>query len=347
MGRYWPYKLLETGMVPELLIRWQIQRFLAQKQRELTLPTAEAQQQAILEFVDELRQCPIAIETDAANEQHYELPPEFFAQVLGPYRKYSSGYWGPGVTTLEEAELAMLGLYDRRAQLADGQVILDLGCGWGALSLWLAGRYPNATIVGLSNSHNQREWIMAEARRRGLDNLQIWTGNLVHFETDWRFDRIVSIELFEHMKNYEALLDKLAGWLKPGGKVFAHLFTHQWAAYHYEDKDGTDWLTRHFFSGGTMPSTHLLTYFQQDLVLEKLWVVDGTHYEKTAEAWWANMQANRAAIWPILQETYGKREARKWWAYWQTFFLACAGLWGYNQGRDWVVSHYRFTLPDE
>jgi cyclopropane-fatty-acyl-phospholipid synthase len=237
----------------------------------------------------------------------------------------------------------MLQLYAERADLHDGQTMLDLGCGWGSLSLWLAARYPNSQIVGLSNSQNQRQFIMAEARRRGLSNLTIQTGNIVTYTADWTFDRILSVEMMEHMKNYAQLFEKLYGWLKPDGKLFVHIFTHRYLPYHFEDNGPNDWMTRYFFTGGTMPSHDLFLYFQQHLHLEAHWAVNGQHYEKTANAWLTNMDAHRAEIRPILADTYGPQQVDKWWHYWRIFFMACAELWGYQQGNAWLVSHYRFT----
>jgi cyclopropane-fatty-acyl-phospholipid synthase len=343
----WIYKLLETDCLPEWLIRFGIRRMLDQKLREETQATQVKRQEALMRFIQELQNSPIAIETKAANEQHYEVPSEFFALALGPRKKYSSAYWMPDTQTLAEAEELMLSLVCQRAEIEDGQRILDLGCGWGSLSLWLAERYPNAQVTGLSNSRTQKDWIDAEAKRLNLVNLTIITGNIV----DWDFspemlpfDRIVSIEMFEHMKNYGLLLAKISRWLAPAtGKLLVHIFTHKTLAYHYEDKDGTDWLTRHFFSGGTMPSNDLLLYFQDDLRITNQWVVSGQHYEKTANEWLANMHRNRHAILPILSETYGAENCRKWWVYWKVFFLACAELWGYHEGEEWQVSHYLFA----
>jgi cyclopropane-fatty-acyl-phospholipid synthase len=345
------YHLLERGLVPEWLIRVGIRQMLKQKKDAFQAQDWQQRQQTVMDFVRQLRRLPIAIDTQAANEQHYEVPAEFFDLVLGPRRKYSSGYWAHDTTTFQESEEAMLKLSCERAGVQDGQVILDLGCGWGALSLWLAQQYPHATIVGLSNSHSQREWILKQANSRGLHNLKVWTGNIVDFDTDWRFDRILSVEMFEHMKNYQLLLAKLNRWLKPGGQLFVHIFTHQTTPYHFEDTDGTDWLTRYFFTGGTMPSHHLLAYFQDDLTLVDQWAVNGSHYQKTSEAWLQQLYAARDQVWPILRKTYApagathrqaEQAAQLWFIRWQVFFLACAELWGYDKGQEWLVSHYLF-----
>jgi cyclopropane-fatty-acyl-phospholipid synthase len=341
------YRALETDIIPEWLIRVGIRRMLAQKIVAETEPSEAAQQAKRMAFFESLKAMPIAIDTRSANDQHYEVPTEFFNYVLGPHKKYSCAWWTPQTDALPHAEAAMLALTCERAQLADGQTILELGCGWGSLSLWMATHYPNATIKAVSNSRTQKAYIDTEAQKRNLNNLQVITANMVDFDataaTGLTFDRVVSVEMFEHMKNYQALLARISHWLKPDGKLFVHIFTHQTFAYHYEDTDGTDWLTRYFFAGGTMPSDDLLLYFQRDLRIEHHWRVDGTHYQQTANAWWNNMRAHRAQIMPILANTYGAQNAKRWWVYWKLFFLACAELWGYDQGRQWLVSHYLFN----
>ncbi|MEM0950717.1 MAG: cyclopropane-fatty-acyl-phospholipid synthase family protein [Cyanobacteria bacterium P01_H01_bin.74] len=336
------YKIMETNRLPEWMIRWQIRRFLAEKKKSLAFATDADKSQYFNRFVEELNNSPIAIETDAANNQHYQVPASFFNSVLGPTLKYSSGLWTQETNTLAEAELAMLKLYAERAGIQPGQRILDLGCGWGSFSLWVAEQFPECTVTALSNSKTQRQFIEARRDARGIKNLTVITGNIVtyDFDTSPGFDRIVSIEMMEHMKNYNRLFEKLSRWLTPEGRLFVHIFTHKASAYHYEDTDGTDWLTRHFFTGGTMPSHDLFRYFDKDLMVEKDWVVNGVHYQKTAEAWLEKMKANRTAIMPVLQETYGNSQALKWWVYWKVFFLACAELWGYQNGTEWQVSHY-------
>ncbi len=349
------YRLLETNLIPDFIIRYGIRRMLAEKIRTETLPACEAQQAALMDFVAELKQSPIAIETDAANVQHYELPARFFQLCLGPRRKYSSAYWwegndtsSPAITTLARAEERMLALSCERADIQDGQHILDLGCGWGSLSLWLAEKYPNTRITGLSNSHSQKQFIDAEAKAKGFQNLEIVTANIAAFEgfADGRtFDRVISVEMFEHMKNYQQLLSRISGWMRPDARLFIHIFTHKRFAYHYEDTDGTDWLTRYFFTGGTMPSDDLLLYFQDNLKIEQHWQVNGEHYGKTANAWEANMRDNKAEILKILAATYGEKQTKRWWVYWKVFYLACAELWNYKNGEEWLVSHYRFIKP--
>ncbi len=337
------YKLMETDIFPDWVIRMGIRTMLKQKIKEHTEAHEEIAQQKKIEFVNELKNSPIAIETDSANEQHYELPAEFFHMVLGERKKYSSAYWTDETKTLQEAEEAMLSLYCERAELKDGMSILDLGCGWGSLSLWLAEQYPNSDITGLSNSSGQRAYIMDKAKAKGLSNLKIITANVVEYDFDMQFDRVMSIEMLEHMKNYERLFEKISRWLKEDGLFFTHIFTHKNFAYHYEDTDGNDWLTRHFFTGGTMPSNDLFHYFQKDLTLINQWALSGVHYEKTANEWLKNQYVYRDEIRSVFETTYGKKDTTRWWVYWKVFFMACAELWGYENGSEWMVSHYLFS----
>ena len=340
-----PDHLLETNLVPDALIRAGIRRLLASTLREKSHLDVEAQRAALLQYVADLKKRGIAEQTQAANEQHYEVPTRFYQLCLGRRLKYSSGLWDDSVTTLDEAEERMLALTCERAGLANGQHILELGCGWGSLSLWMAEHFPGARITAVSNSRTQKEHIDAVASARGLTNLEIITQDMNVFTIDRQFDRVVSVEMFEHMKNYQLLLRKVAGWLVPGGRLFVHIFTHRELAYHYEDKGPDDWMTRYFFAGGQMPSDDLLLYFQDDLRIENHWCVSGTHYQRTAEAWLENMDANKAEIWPLFEKTYGPDQARKWWVYWRVFYMACAELWGYDKGNQWHVSHYRFQKP--
>ncbi|MEN9402301.1 MAG: Cyclopropane-fatty-acyl-phospholipid synthase, partial [Verrucomicrobiota bacterium] len=289
---------------------------------------------------------PVAIHTDAANRQHYELPPAFFTRCLGPRLKYSGCFYPTGNETLAQAEEAMLALYGERAQLADGQEILELGCGWGSLSLWLAERYPHSRITGVSHSRTQKAFIDAEAQRRGFTNLTIVTCDMNDFDiTAGRFDRVVSVEMFEHMKNWPRLLANVARWLKPGGLFFLHIFTHSRFAYHFIARDDTDWMSRYFFTGGMMPAHALFPSFQNDLHLVQDWKVNGRHYAQTAEHWLQNMDAHRAEIMPLFAKTYGADQAVKWWCYWRVFYLACAELWWFRDGEEWLVSHYLFRKP--
>jgi cyclopropane-fatty-acyl-phospholipid synthase len=329
--------LLERNLLPDWLLRLGIRRLLARRLRDETAASPQEQAARLNRYADDLASRPLAESTAEANQQHYEVPTAFYQRCLGRHLKYSGCLFPTGRETLDEAEAAMLDLYVERGRLADGQEILELGCGWGSCSLYLAERFPHARITGVSNSRTQKAFIDGEAQRRGLGNLTIITCDINRFEIDAdRFDRVVSIEMFEHLKNYPLLLAHIARWLKPGGLLFVHIFTHQRFAYHFVARDQTDWMARYFFTGGQMPSHDLLTRFQADLTLLQDWKVDGTHYQRTAEAWLANMDAHRREILPLFAATYGPGQAVKWWAYWRVFYLSCAELWGYRGGQEWT-----------
>jgi cyclopropane-fatty-acyl-phospholipid synthase len=336
-------RLVDSGRVPEPMLRAAIRAVCALRLRQErgTIEDEQARHQAL---VVTLRASDIAIETAAANAQHYEVPAPFFGLVLGPHRKYSSCYYPAGVDDLGAAEAAMLELTAARAGLVDGQAILDLGCGWGSFSLWAAARYPASQITGVSNSASQRAYIEAEARRRGLRNLTIRTADVRHLElAPASFDRIVSIEMFEHMRNYQRLLARVASWLRPGGALFVHVFAHRHFAYPFEDGGASDWMAREFFTGGVMPSTQLLHHFQDDLRLDDEWHLAGTHYARTSEAWYANLMAHQdEALAVFVGSGLDRAAAGKRLQRWRVFFLACAELFGYDGGRQWVVAHYRF-----
>ena len=290
----------------------------------------------------------MAIETAAANEQHYEVPTEFYSRVLGRHRKYSSCYYphpnAAPAENLDAAEARMLALTCQRARLADGERIAELGCGWGSLSLWMAANYPRARITAVCNSRTQKLHIDAQARARGLANLEVITRdvNQLWFPPAERFARVVSVEMFEHMRNYQALLARVASWMDPGATLFVHMFTHAKYAYPFEVRDESDWLARYFFTGGIMPSVDLLLYFQRDVQIVDHWQVPGWHYQLTSEAWLQNMDRHKAALMPLLARTYGVAQALRWWVYWRVFFMSCAELWGYAGGREWLISHYLF-----
>ncbi|MBI3652910.1 MAG: class I SAM-dependent methyltransferase [Acidobacteria bacterium] len=335
-------RLLERNLVPDRLIRLIIRRICAARLREQQVGGAAQQALRKHQFIAELQHSPIAIHTQDANAQHYEVPAEFFHAVLGKRLKYSCGYWPDGVQTLDESEAAMLELYCQRAQLEDGQEVLELGCGWGSLSLYLAERFPQSRIVGVSNSRTQKAFIEAQAKHSGLSNLEIRTADMNDFDAAAQFDRIVSIEMFEHMRNYETLLSRIASWLKPDALLFVHIFTHKQFAYPYEVRDASDWMAKYFFTGGIMPSDDLLGEFQQDLKLIEHWQVDGTHYQKTSEAWLTRMDDQREKILELFAQTYGEAQKRRWLVRWRLFFMACAELFGYQGGSQWLVSHYLF-----
>ncbi|MEJ8822761.1 cyclopropane-fatty-acyl-phospholipid synthase family protein [Variovorax humicola] len=332
---------VERGLVPDLVVRQGIRRLLRERLVELQRGDPAGNADATQDFVDRMRCAELAPLPAKANEQHYEVPAPFFGGVLGPHRKYSSCYWPEHVSTLAQAEAAALELSCERAGLGDGQAVLELGCGWGSLTLWMAERYPGSTITALSNSVSQREHIEAELVRRDLRNVRVVTCDINGFDTPQRFDRVVSIEMFEHLRNWQRAFACVARWLRPGGRFFMHVFAHRAVPYAFVERDASDWMSRHFFSGGMMPSDDLALHCQDHLKLQRRWRWDGTHYQRTAEAWLRNMDAHRATLWPLFCAVYGQ-EAERWWARWRVFFLSVAELFGYEDGQQWWVSHYLF-----
>lgn len=344
----WYMRLVETGCVPDWLIRgvlrvtlnWTVSRRYA-----LSLETRSAEKRAMIE---KYKRSPIAIRTSDPNHQHYEVPTEFFQLILGKWLKYSSCYWPANVSNLDEAEEAMLELTCQRAQLENGMTVLDLGCGWGSLSMWIATHYPDCQVLSISNSNTQREFIQNQCKSRGFHNITAMTADMADFEHDprfnqgYKFDRIISVEMFEHMKNYERLLARIATLLNPDGMLFVHIFSHIEFAREFDASAPDDWMAQTFFSGGTMPSDDLLFHFQRDLKLVDHWRVDGWHYEKTLRAWLSKLDSQETAVRRIMAQTYGSQNETRWLTNWRLFFLACSEVWGLKDGREYLVSHYLF-----
>jgi cyclopropane-fatty-acyl-phospholipid synthase len=336
---------VELGLVPDAVIRSGIRRLCEQRLREIHAADAEAAARSIEDFVRSMDAAEVAPLPRLANEQHYEVPAEFFGLVLGPHRKYSSAWWPAGTSDLGQAEAAALAATCERAGLADGQEVLELGCGWGSLTLWMAERYPASRITAVSNSHSQREWIESELARRGLHNVEVITADMNRFTTERRYERIVSVEMFEHMRNWRELFARVHGWLRPGGRFFMHVFCHRSTPYAFVDTGPSDWMSRHFFSGGMMPSDELPLRFQDRLRFVQRWRWDGRHYEKTANAWLEQLDARRAPALAMLTRTYPSADAAQWLQRWRIFFMACAELFGMRDGQEWWVGHYLFERP--
>ena len=335
-------ELAEKGIIPDYFIRQGIVRNCENRLNNENVSNTEKVSTKKQSWIQQMKESPIALVPEKANEQHYEVPPAFFENVLGKHLKYSSGYWPDGVNSLDDSEESMLELSFERAQLADGDSILELGCGWGSLTCYMASKLPNSKITAVSNSKDQKEHILNRCKNQGLDNIEVITADMNDFGTESKYDRVVSIEMFEHMRNYKKLLSKISSWLNEDGKLFIHIFTHQSVVYPFENQGEADWMAREFFSGGMMPSHDLLLHFQDDLIIDDVWSMSGTHYEKTSLAWVNKMDANKDSIMKIFSKTYGD-DAKLWFQRWRIFFMSCEKLFGYNNGSEWGVSHYRFS----
>ena len=341
----WYMSLVESNRVPDWLIRLVLRFSMARTLRRRYRANLEQRAADKRALITKLQQSPIAVHTDDPNRQHYEVPAEFFSAVLGKRLKYSCCYWPQGITTLNEAEDAMLHLTCQRARLQDGMDVLDLGCGWGSLSLWIAEKYPGCRVLAVSNSRTQRQFIQAVCQERGFLNVETITADIVDFDTVRRFDRVLSIEMFEHMKNYEQLMARIAAWIKPGGLLFVHIFSHREFAHEFEASDPGDWMAQTFFTGGTMPSDDLLLYFQRDLRLLDHWCVNGTHYAKTLNAWLNKLDRNTANVRRTMAQVYGVENETRWLVNCRLFFLVCSEVWNLGGGREYLVSHYLFDKP--
>ena len=336
-------KLAEEGYLPDFIVRMGIRRLCKVRldwKNEVGPEMVENHHQ---EWVEKLKKSPLALVPEKANEQHYEVPPEFFNLVLGENLKYSSGYWPNIDTSFNESESIMLEKTCQRAELNDGQSILELGCGWGSLTCFMAKKYPNSKITAVSNSADQKKMIMKRCNSANIKNITVITADMNDFSINQKFDRVVSVEMFEHMRNYETLLENISNWLNNDGKLFVHIFTHNELVYPFEDRGDGDWMAREFFSGGIMPSHKLLLHFSRHMKIESLWKVNGLHYSKTSLAWLKMMDKHKSEILQIFVNTYGEGQQNKWFQRWRIFFMSCEELFGYDGGTQWGVSHYRFN----
>ena len=334
--------LAEKKVLPDYLIRFGIRNLLVKRLNSLLSKCPEERQKIKQEFIRAMNSAPIALVPQLANEQHYEIPSNFYNLCLGKNKKYSSCFWDDNTQSLNKAEQLALELTCKNARLSDGLNILELGCGWGSLTLWIAKKFPKSKITAVSNSSSQRSYIINQAKLKKLKNIKIITSDMNDFETMQKFDRVVSVEMIEHMRNHKRLFFNISKWLKPKGLFFMHIFVHHSTPYLFEVKDKDDWMSKYFFSGGMMPSEDLPLHFQDKLKIEKQWIWSGKHYEKTANAWLQNIDKNETKATEILEDIYGKKDAKKWLQRWRIFFMACAELWGFNKGNEWKVSHYLF-----
>ena len=335
-------KISESHLCPDFLIRFGIRHLLRRRVAALVSQDIENNNQKKIDFIEAMNSSSIALVPELANEQHYEVPSKFYDFCLGMHKKYSSCYWNNKTNNLNKAEEEALKLTSTHARLEDGQSILELGCGWGSLTLWMAKKFPKSQITAVSNSKSQKAYILSEAKKRKLKNIKVITQDMNKFSTIDKFDRVVSVEMIEHMRNHKELFKSIASWLKPKGMFFMHIFVHQSQPYLFEVEGDDDWMSQYFFSGGMMPSKDLPLFFQDQMQIVSQWDWPGTHYEKTANAWLANLDKNKASVLPILKEAYGDKDAEMWLQRWRIFFMACAELWGYKRGVEWRVGHYLF-----
>tara|TARA_B100001057_G_scaffold72438_2_gene66689 strand:+ start:354 stop:1403 length:1050 start_codon:yes stop_codon:yes gene_type:complete len=334
--------LVESGLIPDIVIRAGIRKLLNSKLKKIHSEDLEWAANVTNDFVEMMNSSPIALLTDTANEQHYEVPADFYPFVMGDHLKYSCCEYSNGVSSLSEAESQALKTTTERAGIEDGMKVLDLGCGWGSLSLWIAEKFPNSQVTSVSNSSLQADYINKQAKDRSLSNINVITCDMNTFDTEDNFDKVVSIEMFEHMRNYEELYRRINNWLRPGGNFFMHIFCHKTTPYEYQDEEESDWMSRHFFSGGIMPSADLPLRFTKDLNIVNSWYWNGKHYAKTCNAWLKNMDKNIVEIKKVIEDCYEGIDIPLWCQRRRVFFMACAELFDYNDGNEWFVGHYLF-----
>ena len=334
---------VEQGYIPDNIIRKGIRRLLKQRLHEISANDTEQASLLKNAFIAGMKTSPVALTPEKANEQHYEVPSSFYEMVLGKHNKYSCCYWDEETASLNDAEKNALRLSCEHAAIENGHSILELGCGWGSLTLWMAQHYPQSQITAVSNSHSQKQYIESVAEQRGITNIKIITCDMNDFESTEVFDRIVSLEMFEHMRNWKNLFEKVSTWLKDEGKFFMHVFSHRAVPYAFEVKDSSDWMSEYFFTGGMMPCDDLPLHFQDNLKISNSWSWNGKHYEKTSNAWLKRMDEQKSELMPLFKSTYGEDLAQTWWMRWRLFFMACAELFAYENGQQWHVMHYVFN----
>ncbi len=333
--------LLKNNLIPDRIIRLAIRKRLKNKLRteELAYQKLGSKKDALL--IESALRSPIALHTELANDQHYEVAVGFFKKVLGENLKYSCGLWEQNTSNLNQSEMDMLELVDKRAQIDKAQNILDLGCGWGSFSLFAAKKYPQKTFVAVSNSAGQKDFIEQKAKSLNISNLKVYTADINEYHPDILFDCIVSIELFEHLRNYQLLFEKLNNWLHPEGQLFVHIFSHKKYTYFFDVINKNDWMARHFFTGGMMPSKDYIFNFSKSFNCQSHWIINGLHYSKSLEAWLKNMDSSLNEIIPVFKAAYGK-DYKKFIAYWRIFFMACSETFSMQKGAEWHVNHYLF-----
>ncbi len=337
-------ELAEQGRLPDSMVRYGIRRLCKKRLKDEFIDHPEYQQDRYQKLIEELRTSPIAIETEAANTQHYEVATDFYLASLGKRLKYSCAFYPDTNTTLDQAEEEMLALYSKRAELDNDQRILELGCGWGSLTLWMAEKYPRSKITAISNSSTQKSYIDHLCRESGFDNVTIITADVNNLELESaQFDRVISIEMFEHMRYYRQLFERISNWLTSDGKLFIHIFAHRNVMYPFDVKSEQDWMSKYFFTGGLMPSIDTLLHFQEQLKIESRWLINGQHYQKTCNHWLEKTDKNKERIIDAFKENYTEKEAKLWFHRWRIFYMSCAELFGLDNGRQWLVAHYLFS----
>ena len=335
----WFNPLLARGLIPDWILRRGVR---SQGKERLNMMNKVDSTKEYSKFINEASTGNIAVNTDDANNQHYEVDSEFFKYCLGKNLKYSCCFWDENTLDLDAAEDNMLEIYSQRAQITDGMSILDIGCGWGSLSLFLAQKYPKSEITGVSNSSSQKIFIDSVASERNISNLNIITRDINDFRAEEKYDRILSIEMFEHTKNTKKLMNLINDWLNPNGLFFMHVFAHKENPYYFDRDQKNAWMAKYFFTGGMMPNHNLFKDLKSNLEYQKSWILSGEHYERTSNAWLDKMDQNKSKILSLFERSNGSSVAKRKFHFWRLFYIACAEIFGYDNGNEWVVSHHLF-----